>query len=117
MLGWRRTRKEATANPGALPAVMLLIPISDALKLRKGAWTFPSRVGETASAHGRPCGYCDKAILLFLVLHVVTRLGVTLKCAQAGSGLSMATLCMAIFHLQNVVYASNHELDRMAVCT
>jgi hypothetical protein len=36
--------------------------------LWKGAWTFPSCVGETASGHGRPCGRCDKAILLFFRL-------------------------------------------------
>jgi hypothetical protein len=73
-------------------------------------------MGETASAHGRPCGWYDKAILMFLVLHVVTHLGVTSKCAQAGFGLSIMALCMAIFHLQNVVYAPKHGLDRMAVC-
>jgi hypothetical protein len=49
--GWRKNaknarledeRKKATASPSALPAVMLLIPINDALKLRKARGHFPA---------------------------------------------------------------------------
>lgn len=112
------------ANPSALPAVMLLIPINDHAwnrsEAEKGAWTFPSRVGKTVSGHGRPCGRCDKAVLLFFVLRVVTRVGVTLECAQCAqeeSGLSMVALCTAIFYVQNVLYASKHKFCRMAVST
>jgi hypothetical protein len=72
---------------------------------------------ETASGHGRPCGQCDKTILLFLVLHVVARLGVTSRCAQAGSGLSMAAPLMASLYVQNIVYALKHGIRRMAVST
>jgi hypothetical protein len=62
-------------------------------------------------------GSATKPSFVFLVLHVVTRFGVTSKCARAESGLSTMALCMAIIHSQNVVYASDRVLDRMVVCT
>ena len=111
------SRKRSEGKPKCLTGGYIVDTYSEA---EKGAWTFPSRVGKTASGHGRPCGRCDKAILLFFVLHVVTRVGVTLECAQCAqeeAGPSMVPLCTAIFYVQNVLYASKHGFCRMAVST